>query len=73
MEESFKRLEERVRVVLQGFDRLRKEREELVDKLRRKDQSINELNEKLRALKDRGNSAKARIERLIERIEALGF
>jgi chromosome segregation ATPase len=73
MEESFKRLEERVRVALQGFDRLRKEREELVDKLRRKDQSINELNEKLRALKDRRNSAKARIERLIERIEALGF
>jgi chromosome segregation ATPase len=73
MEESFKRLEERVRVALQGFDRLRKEREELVDKLRRKDQSINELNEKLRALKDRRNSAKARIERLIERIETLGF
>lgn len=73
MEESFKRLEKRVRDILQGYNNLRQEKEALTDKLRRKDQSIDELNEKLRALDDRKNSVRAKIERLIQRIEGLGF
>jgi peptidoglycan hydrolase CwlO-like protein len=73
MEEYFKRLEERVQEILQGYDHLRQEKEVLTDKLRRKDQSIDELNEKLQALDDRKGSVKAKIERLIQRIEDLGF
>jgi peptidoglycan hydrolase CwlO-like protein len=73
MEECFRRLEERVREVLQGYNRLRQEKEVLADKLRLKDKSIDELNQKLKALDERKNSVKARIERLIQRIEGLGF
>jgi chromosome segregation ATPase len=73
MEEWFKRLEDRVHEILQGYSRLRQEREQLIDRLRVKDQSIDELNERLRSLDDRKNSIKAKIERLIERIEGLGF
>ncbi len=73
MEEYFKRLEERVQEILQGYNHLRQEKEALADKLRRKDQSIDELNEKLHALDGRKGSVKAKIERLIQRIEDLGF
>lgn len=73
MEECFRRLEERVREILQGYDRLQQEREALVDKLRHQDKSINELHEKLRALDDAKQSIKARLQRLIQRIENLGF
>ena len=73
MEEYFKRLEERVQEILQGYNHVRQEKEALADKLRRKDQSIDELNEKLQALDDRKGSVKAKIERLIQRIEDLGF
>ena len=73
MEACFKRLEERVREILQGYNRLRQEKAALIDKLRRKEQSIDELNEKLQALDDRKNSVKAKIERLIQRIEGLGL
>ena len=73
MEECFKRLEERVREILQGYNRLKQEKEALADKLRLKDKSIYELNEKLKALDDRKNSVKAKIERLIQRIEGSGF
>ncbi len=73
MEECFKRLEERVREILQGYNRLKQEKEALADKLRLKDKSIDELNEKLKALDDRKNSVKAKIERLIQRIEGSGF
>ena len=73
MEEYFKRLEERVQEIHQGYGHLRQEKEALTDKLRRKDQSINDLNEKLQALDDRKGSVKAKIERLIQRIEDLGF
>ncbi len=45
----------------------------MIDRLRVKDQSIDELNERLQVLDDRKNSVKAKIERLIERIEGLGF
>ena len=73
MEECFSRLEERVREVLQGYDRLQQEKEALVDKLRHQDKSINELHEKLRALDDAKQSIKARLQRLVQRIENLGF
>ncbi len=73
MEESFKRLQERVQEVVQGYNHLRQEKEALTDKLRRKDQSIDKLNERLRALDDRKSSVKAKIEQLIQRIEDLGF
>jgi predicted nuclease with TOPRIM domain len=73
MEECFRRLEERVREVLQGYDRLQQEKEALVDKLRHQDKSINELHEKLRALDDAKQSIRARLQRLIQRIENLGF
>ncbi len=73
MEECFEHLEKRVGEILQGYNSLRQEKEALIDKLRLKDQSIDELNEKLRALDDRKNSVKAKIERLIQRIEGLGF
>ena len=73
MEKCFKRLEERVREILQGYNLLRQEKEALIDKLRCKDQSIDQLNEKLEALDSRKNSVKAKIEQLIQRIEALGF
>jgi predicted nuclease with TOPRIM domain len=73
MEECFRRLEERVQEVLQGYDRLQQEREALVDKLRHRDKSINELHEKLRALDDAKQSIRARLQRLIQRIENLGF
>ena len=73
MEECFKRLEERVQEILQGYNHLRQEKEALIDKLRRKDQSIDELSERLRALDDRKSSVKTKIERLIQRIEDLGF
>lgn len=73
MEECFRRLEERVREILQGYDRLQQEKEALVDKLRHQDKSINELHEKLRALDDAKQSIKARLQRLIQRIENLGF
>ncbi len=73
MEECFRRLEERVREVLQGYNRLRQEKDILADKLRLKDKSIDELNQKLKVLDERKNSVKGRIERLIQRIEGLGF
>lgn len=73
MEEGFKRLEERVREIVHRYSRLQQEREALVDKLRLKDKSIDELNEKLKALDHRKNSVKAKIERLIQRIEGLGL
>lgn len=73
MEECFKHLEKRVGEILHGYSSLRQEKDALIDKLRRKDQSIDELNKKLRALDDRKNSVKAKIERLIQRIEGLGF
>ncbi len=73
MEECFSRLEERVREILQGYDRLQQEKEALIDKLRHKDKSISELHEKLQALDDTKQSIKARLERLIQRIENLGF
>ncbi|NIS62951.1 MAG: hypothetical protein GTO13_20310 [Proteobacteria bacterium] len=59
--------------ILQGYNNLRQEKEALIDKLRRKDESIEALNERLRALDDRKSSVKARVERLIQRIEDLGF
>ena len=62
-----------MREVLQGYNRLRQEKEVLADKLRLQDKSIDELNQKLKALDERKNSVKARIERLIQRIEGLGF
>ena len=73
MEACFKRLEERVREIIQGYHRLGQEKAVLIDKLSRKDQSIDELNEKLQALGDRKGSIKAKIERLIQRIEGLGL
>jgi predicted nuclease with TOPRIM domain len=73
MEECFKRLEERVREILQGYDRVLQEKEALVDKLRHQDKRINELHEKLRGLDDARQSIKARLQRLIQRIENLGF
>jgi predicted nuclease with TOPRIM domain len=73
MEECFRRLEERVQDILQGYDHLKQEKEALIDKLRRKDQSLEELNGRLRALDDRKRSVKTKIERLIQRIEDLGF
>lgn len=73
MEDCFKRLEERVREILHGYHRLRQEKVTLIDKLRRKDQSIDELNEKLQALGDRKSSVKVKIEQLIQRIEGLGL
>ena len=73
MEECFRRLEERVREILQGYDRLQQEKEALVDKLRHQDKRINELHEKLRGLDDARQSIKARLQRLIQRIENLGF
>jgi len=73
MEESFRRLEERVREILQGYDHLRQEKGVLIDKLRHKDESIEELNERLRALDEGKTSVKAKIERLVQRIEDLGF
>ena len=71
MEECFKRLEERVREIVQGYSRLKQEKEALADNLRLKDKNIDELKEKLQALDDRRNSVKAKIERLIRRIEGL--
>ena len=73
MQECFKRLEERVREMVQGYNRLKYEKEELADTLRLKDESIDELREKLQALDDRRNSVKAKIEQLIRRIEGLGL
>jgi FtsZ-binding cell division protein ZapB len=73
MEECFKRLEERVREMVQGYNRLKYEKEELADTLRLKDESIDELKEKLQTLDDRRNSVKAKIEQLIRRIEGLGL
>ena len=66
-------MEDRVHEILQGYSHLRQEREQLIGTLRVKDRSIDELNQKLQALDDRKNSVKAKIERLIERIEGLGF
>ena len=71
MEECFKRLEERVREIVQVYSRLKQEKEALADNLRLKDKNIDELKEKLQALDDRRNSVKAKIERLIRRIEGL--
>jgi peptidoglycan hydrolase CwlO-like protein len=73
MEECFRRLEGRVREILQGYNRLKQEKEVLADKLRLKDKSIDELSQRLKALDERKNSVKAKIERLIQRIEGLGF
>jgi chromosome segregation ATPase len=73
MEECFKRLEERVKEILQGYSRLKQEKEVMADKLRLKDKSIDELNEKIQALDDSKHSIRTRIERLIQRIEGLGF
>jgi chromosome segregation ATPase len=73
MEECFKRLEERVKEILQGYSSLKQEKEAMADKLQLKDKSIDELNEKIKALDDRRHSIKTRIERLIQRIESLGF
>lgn len=73
MEECFRRLEERVREILQGYDQLQQEKEALVDKLRHQDKSINELHAKVQALDDAKQSVKARLQRLIQRIENLGF
>ncbi len=73
MEDCFKRLEERVQEILLGYSRLKQERETLADKLRLKDKNIDELNEKIKALDDSKDMIKARIERLIQRIEGLGF
>jgi len=73
MEECFKRLEERVREIVQGYSRLKQEKEALADNLRLKDKNIDELREKLQALDDRRNSVKAEIERLIRQIEGLGL
>ncbi len=73
MEDCFKRLEERVQEILLGYSHLKQERETLADKLRLKDKNIDELNEKIKALDDSKDMIKARIERLIQRIEGLGF
>jgi chromosome segregation ATPase len=73
MEECFKRLEERVREIVQGYNRLKQENEVLADKLRLQDKSIDELKARLQTLDDRRNSVKAKVERLIRRIEGLGL
>jgi DNA anti-recombination protein RmuC len=73
MEECFKRLEERVREIVQGYNRLKQENEVLADKLRLQDKSIDELKAMLQTLDDRRNSVKAKVERLIRRIEGLGL
>ncbi len=73
MEACFKRLEERVQEILQGYHSLSQEKEALIDKLHHKEQSIDELNEKLQALGERKGSIKAKIEHLIQRIEGLGL
>ena len=52
---------------------MQQEKEALIGKLRHKDKSISELHEKLQALDDTKQSIKARLERLIQRIENLGF
>jgi chromosome segregation ATPase len=73
MEECFKRLEERVREIVQGYNRLKQENEVLADKLRLQDKSIDELKARLQTLDDRRDSVKAKVERLIRRIEGLGL
>jgi DNA anti-recombination protein RmuC len=73
MEECFKRLEERVREIVQGYNRLKQENEVLADKLRLQDKSIDELKAMLQTLDDRRNSVKAKVERLIQHIEGLGL
>ncbi|MCK5554424.1 MAG: cell division protein ZapB [Deltaproteobacteria bacterium] len=73
MEECFKRLEERVREIVQEYNRLKQENEVLADKLRLQDKSIDELKARLQTLDDRRNSVKAKVERLIRRIEGLGL
>lgn len=68
--EEFKLLEEKIERVIEGYMRLKAERDQLLSLLRQKEEELGELHKEVEALKTERGEVRSRVERLIERLEA---
>ena len=68
--EEFKLLEEKIESVIDGYMRLKAERDQLLSLLRQKEEELSDLHKEVEALKVERGEVRSRVERLIERLEA---
>jgi uncharacterized coiled-coil DUF342 family protein len=64
-------LEERLNKILEGYTTLKEEREKLISQMHVNEKVVEELREEISTLKNERLEVRARIERLIERLEGI--
>lgn len=68
--EELRLLEERIEKILQGYLRLKEERDRLLELLKERDEEIAGLRKEVEVLKGERHEVRSRVERLIERLQA---
>jgi uncharacterized coiled-coil DUF342 family protein len=70
---EFKTLEEKIIKLMERYNSLKKERDELINGLREKDENIRVLNEKIDMLKNEREEIYKKVESLLARLEDINF
>ena len=68
---QFAVLEERLNKILEGYSTLKEEREKLISQMHVNEEEVEKLREEISTLKNERLEVRARIERLIERLEGI--
>lgn len=68
---KFEALEERLNKILEGYTKLKGEREELISKIQEKEGELERLKAEVSSLKTERSETRTRIERLIKRLEEI--
>ena len=69
--DKFEVLEEKLSRILEGYTKLRNEREELTSRLKEQTGELERLRGEIYSLKNEKSEARTRIERLIEKLEGI--
>ena len=68
---QFAVLEERLNKILEGYSTLKEEREKLISQMHVNEEEVKELRKEVTTLKNERSEVRARIERLIKRLEGI--
>ena len=68
---QFAVLEERLNKILEGYTTLKEEREKLISQMHKNDEEVKELRKEVTTLKNERSEVRARIERLVKRLEGI--
>jgi predicted nucleic acid-binding Zn-ribbon protein len=68
---QFAVLEEKLNKILEGYTILKEEREKLITQMHGNEEEVEKLRKEITTLKDERSEVRARIDRLIERLEGI--